>query len=365
MPESLHDVSLSWRGLMRPWRARKESNTGKDTNSTSRDKKQASRPRQSFNTLGVARRFYASTSGFPSEADRRNRSGAVLRVATFLPPQQSAHVTAALDYHDEIREADSWDALETLIRLEPLSVVVFSPSADGTMDIARACRLIRRYGSIPFVAYVPLDPTFARGIAHMANHGLQDLIVVRANDSPARLRETLVRVTTVEELALMIALLEPWFRRLPARLAQTLVTVLRQPHRYASAEDVAAAAGVTVSCLYRSFRVARLSSPKSFVVGARVFRGLLYLRDAGFSIRDIASKLGYTHPRIFAHQIECVLGQRPSDIRHSNDISEPVTMLLEWFSGPEVGGGLSLPAVSMLDGRRMDEQWGRAPAMSP
>ena len=269
-----------------------------------------------------------------------------MRVAIFLPPAQSAHVRAALEFHDEICEADSWETLETLIRVEPLSVVVFNPAADGTMDVARACRLIRRYGSIPFVAYVPLDAPFARGIAHMANDGLQDLVVVRANDSPARFRETLLRVSTVEELALLIALLQPWFRRLPATLAEALVTVLRQPHRYGSAEDVAALAGVTVSCLYRSFRAARLSSPKNFVVGARVFRGFLYLRDAGFSIRDVAAKLGYTHPRIFAHQIECVLGQRPSRIRFSSDINEPVARFVDWFSAPVVAGEPGYGAIA-------------------
>src|SRR5204863_4859241 len=176
---------------------------------------------------------------------------------------QSVYVRAALEFQDEICEADSWDTLETLIRAEPLSVVVFNPAADGTMDIARACRLIRRYGSLPFIAYVPLDAPFARGIAHMANDGLQDLVVVRANDSPARFRETLLRASTVEELALLIAMLQPWLRRLPVTLADALAAALRQPHRYGSAEDVAAAAGVTVSCLYRSFRAARLSSPKN------------------------------------------------------------------------------------------------------
>jgi AraC-like DNA-binding protein len=282
-----------------------------------------------------------------------------VRVAIFLPPPQSACVRAALEHHDEIREADSWVTLETLIRLEPLSVVVFSPAADGTMDIARACRLIRQYSSIPFVAYVPLDAPFARGIAHMANDGLQDLVVVRANDSPGRLRETLVRVSTVDELTLLIGLLQPWLNRLPAPLAEALVCVLRQPHQYGSAEDVAAAAGVTLSCLYRSFRTARLNSPKHFVVGARVFRGFLYLRDAGFSIRDIAAKLSYTHPRIFAHQIECVLGKRPSEIRYSPDIDETVARFVDWFSAPVVAGepGYGAIAQRWQDFRESASDW--------
>lgn len=240
-----------------------------------------------------------------------------------------------MDTHDDLCIANSWDTLEQLIRVEPLDAVVFNPAADGTMDIRRACRLIRRFSSIPFVAYVPLDAPFARGIAHMSNDGLQDLVVLRANDSPARFREILTRVGTIQELAEIVEALEPFFRLLPMTLSRVLIDALRQPHVYASAEAIAAAAGMTVSALYRSFRFARLNSPKSFVVGAHVFRGYLYLKDVGFSIRDVAAKLGYTHPRIFAHQIGCVFGERPSKVRLSLEMDEAVRRLVAWFGSRE------------------------------
>jgi AraC-like DNA-binding protein len=258
-----------------------------------------------------------------------------VRAAIFLPGLQLAHVMAALQRQDEVCIADSWDRLETLIRIEPLSVVVFNPAADGTLDVSRACRLIRKYGSIPFVAYVPLDAPFVRCIAHMANEGLQDLVVYRSNDSPLRFRETLLRATSIEELGTLVASLESGLSRLPHPLAQVLLDTLRQPHKYASAQDIAFAAGMTVSGLYRSFRVAGLSSPKSFLVGARVFRGYLYLRDTGFSVRDVASKLGYTHPRIFSHQIESVLGGPPSKVRRAIKSAEVAGLLLSWFGVTE------------------------------
>jgi AraC-like DNA-binding protein len=260
-----------------------------------------------------------------------------VRVAIFLPSQQTAQVTAAMQVHDELRVADSWDALETLVRVEPLNAVVLNPAADGTMDPTSACKLIRKYASIPFVAYVPLDASYLRAIAHMANDGLRELIVVRTGDSPHRFRETLERVGTLQELAALVDTLQPWLRRLPNSLAQVLIDALYQPHKYGSAEDVAASAGITVSALYRGFRSAGLNSPKSFVVGARVFRGCLYLRDEGFFVRDVAAKLGYSHPRIFAHQLECVLGERPSTIRRTPVSNDSADRLVEWFRTPGLG----------------------------
>jgi AraC-like DNA-binding protein len=260
-----------------------------------------------------------------------------LRVAAFLLRQQTAQVIAAIGVHDELRVAQSWDALESLVRLEPLTAVVLNPAADGTMDASRACRLIRKYASIPFVAYVPLDASYLRAIARMANDGLQDLIVARTDDSPRRLREILERVSALQELATLVDTLQPWLCRLPKSLAQVLIDALSQPHEYACAEDIAAVAGITVSALYRGFRSAGMNSPKSFVVGARVFRGYLYLRDDGCSVRDVAAKLGYSHPRIFAHQLECVLGERPSSIRHAPDKSGSVDRLVDWFGTPGLG----------------------------
>lgn len=261
---------------------------------------------------------------------RVRRSGRVLRVAIFLPARQAAQIRAAMNTHDQIYVADSWATLESLVRLEPLSVVVFNPAADGTMDNTMACRLIRKYASIPFVAYVPVDAAFVRVIAHMSNDGLQDVVVYHSDDSPIRFRKTLERVSSIPQVSNLIGRLEPWFSRLPAPLVDVLCDTLHQPHEYASAEDVAAAANVTLSALYRSFRNARLNSPKSFVIGARVFRGYVYLRDAGFSIGDVAMKLGYTHRRIFAHHIECVLGDSPSKVRRSLAGEDAVNRIVSW-----------------------------------
>jgi AraC-like DNA-binding protein len=63
-----------------------------------------------------------------------------------------------------------------------------------------------------------------------------------------------------------------------------------------------------------------------------VFRGYVYLRDAGFSIGDVAIKLGYTHPRIFARHIETVLGECPSKVRHALDDGETVDRIVSWVA---------------------------------
>jgi AraC-like DNA-binding protein len=271
-----------------------------------------------------------------------------MRVAIFLPRRQAAQIMAAMDTHDQICVADSWERLETLVKLGRLSAVVFNPASDGVMDATRARELIRKYASTPFIAYVPVDAAFVGGIARMSNDGLQDVVVYRSDDSPSRFRKTLERASSFPQVSTLIGKLEPWFLRLPGQLVDVLLDDLHQPHKYASAEDIAASANMTLSGLYRSFRSAGLSSPKNFVVGARAFRGHLYLRDVRFSIREVATKLGYTHPRIFAHHIESVLGECPSRLRHSLDDAEAVKRILSWMGSSRRSSTARLVRVASI-----------------
>jgi AraC-like DNA-binding protein len=284
--------------------------------------------------------------GIQSAMDRLRRAGKLVRVAIFLPTRQAAQIRAAMDNHDQLWVADSWEGLEALVKLEPLSAVVFNPASDGTMDSVRARDLIRKYASVPFIAYVPIDAAFVGGIAHMSNDGLQDVVVYRSDDSPSRFRRTLERASSVPQVSILIDALQPWLRRLPQPLVDVLMDDLYQPHKYASAEDIAAGANMTLSALYRSFRNARLNSPKNFVVCARAFRGYIYLRNVRSSIRDVALKLGYTHPRIFAHHIECVLGECPSRLRHSLDDAKAVARIVAWMDSTTQLAKLEEPALS-------------------
>ena len=162
-------------------------------------------------------------------------------------------------------------------------------------------------------------------------------------------------MSPIAQIHPLLGQLEPWLRRLPAMLVDVLEEALRKPHKFASAEDLAATAGVTLTSLYRSFRNAGMNSPKRFVVGAHVFRGYIYLKDPGFSIADVAIKLRYTHPRIFARHIECVIGECPSKLRHSLDDSMVVSRLVAWLCSAE------RPAIRLSMRYTLNESSPRSP----
>lgn len=199
------------------------------------------------------------------------------------------------------------------------------------MNVDAAARLLQRYPSIPFVAYVPLSRAAVRAIAHLAKRGLEEVVLVDVDDNPTVLRDLVIRAGYTPLITTFLQMIGPELALLPAAISQSVEHLFHQPHRYTSAQDLALASGSTLSALYRSFRSARLCSPKRSLIAARVLRGYVYLTEAGFSVREAATKTGYRHTRIFADHTAIVFGIRPSQLRQGNPQTQVLDRVRCWL----------------------------------
>lgn len=284
--------------------------------------------------IGTAadRTMWVSTGG------RRCHGEPVVSVATFLPARETHSVRQALSGSDHILPASSWQDLEFLITSEPIDIVLFDPEADGVMNLDAVTDLIRRYPSLPFVAYVALTRPAFRAVAQLSKQGLEDVVLVRLDDNPPVLRELVRRAGCAPLVMEFLQLIRPELDALPPPISRCVEHLFHQPHRFASAQDLALASGSTLSCLYRSFRCARLYSPKRSLIAARVLRGYAYLtqRDFAFSVREAAAKCGYRHTRIFADHTAEVLGSTPSRLRNGNPHPDVLEAVRAWLVSDSV-----------------------------
>src|SRR6476469_1149304 len=134
--------------------------------------------------------------------------------------------------------ASSWQELESFIRRKPVSVVILDPSADGIMNVSAVATLLKRYPSLPLIAYVTLHAPAFNAVAQLGRLGLEDVVLHHFDDAPERFRE---RVEQVQGNALTNSVLEalsPRLRLLPRQLAVTIENLFDQPHRYTSALDL-------------------------------------------------------------------------------------------------------------------------------
>jgi AraC-like DNA-binding protein len=258
-----------------------------------------------------------------------------LSVAAFLPPRLLAHVKHVFADEPELLIASSWEELESLIRRKPVSVVILDPSADGVMNVSAVAGLLKRYPSLPLIAYVTLHAPAFNAVAQLGRLGLEDVVLNRFDDAPERFRE---RVEQVQGNALTHSVLEAIGDRLallPRQLSVTIENLFDQPHRYMSALDLAMEAGIAIVSVYRNLDTARLGSPKRLLVAAKVLRGFGYLRDPGYSVLDVSIKLGYKTARIFSQHWVAVFGVTPARVRTRLTEETAIESVLRWLGTPE------------------------------
>jgi AraC-like DNA-binding protein len=259
-----------------------------------------------------------------------------MSVASLLPPPQSFQLRLAISKDYQILHADSWGALELIIRAKPISVVVLDPTIDLFAGVDTCEELIQKYSSVPFVAYVRVGAPAIQAVARLGRAGLQDVILLDEDDCAARIKGMIDSMSSSPLTTVFLSRLKPLLERLPGRIGATVESLFHLPEMYLRAQDLAASAAVTMSCLYRSFKSAELSSPKRFLTAARVLRGYKYLLDPQFSVEHAALKTGYPSARAFVRHIRDVYGMSPSRLRAPVDVDDALGKLHEWLVPDEI-----------------------------
>jgi AraC-like DNA-binding protein len=257
-----------------------------------------------------------------------------LSVAAFLPTRLLTHVKHVFTDEPELLVASSWQELESFIRRKPVSVVILDPSADGIMNVSAVAGLLKRYPSLPLIAYVTLNAPAFNAVAQLGRMGLEDVVLHHFDDAPDRFRE---RVEQVEGNALTHSVIEAIsdrLKQLPRQLSVTVENLFDQPHRYTSALDLGMEAGIAIVSVYRNLDTAQLGSPKRLLIAAKVLRGFGYLRDPGYSVLDVSIKLGYKTARIFSQHWVSVFGVTPARVRTRLTDDAAIESVLQWLKAP-------------------------------
>ena len=258
-----------------------------------------------------------------------------MSVAAFLPNRLLTHVKHVFADEPELFVATSWQELEILIRRKPISVVILDPAADGIMNVSAVANLLKRYPSLPLIAYVTLHAPQFNAVAQLGRLGLKEVVLHRFDDAPEGFRERVERVEGNALTHAVIQALRDRLSHLPRQLAVTVENLFEQPHRYASALDIGMEASVAIVSVYRNLDTARLGSPKRLLVAAKVLRGFGYLRDPGYSVLDVSIKLGYKTARIFSQHWVSIFGVTPARVRTRLTDEAAIESVLKWLEASD------------------------------
>ena len=238
-----------------------------------------------------------------------------MQVVVFLPPSLLSHLRVVLSRDHIVRSADSWDEVEEIVRRNSIDVAVLDPTTEGPGGTESIRELVQRHPSLPLIVYTSLSPQALRAVVALAKYGVEHVVLHRFDDDPRRFLALIERLPGYALGEMLLELLSEPIGRLPLSVARAIERLVRSPSQFFGTSDLAAASGVTVRTLYRQLDAAGLASPRLVVQGARILRAYSYLQDRGTLLENVASKLGYSAPRILSRQIQQWSKLTPSELR--------------------------------------------------
>ncbi len=275
-----------------------------------------------------------------------------MHVAACVQPAKLVRLQGAAGNQHRVHAALDWAHADSIIRRQPVDVLVVDPQFDSSSDARsdRISALRRRYRALPMIVYSVLAAQTLRPLVDLGREGLEQLILYGLDDDPQHLREILERQPGIVLSERLLFLIERPLSRIPARLSAAIERLIRNPSAFISVPDLAAAAAVPRRSLYRHFERAGLVSPRELVSAARVLRAYAFLREPSYSLEAVASHVRFTDAETMTEAMKWGVGMTPGRARERMGPDEFVARLAERIA----------PSATQQDPRPWtdrDERW--------
>ncbi|GEM_PF-571875 len=260
-----------------------------------------------------------------------------IEVLAYLPPPLLGHLRVVLAGSSAhvLRVADRWETFADAIRSTTADVVVADPCADGVRRGVSLAALLESRPTLPLVVYTPVAPPSFQAIAELArlcaHYAVHQVVLYRYDDEPRRFLELLEQQPGSSMSAALLERIAPAIDALPATLARAVDRLIRRPTEFEDVADLARVARVTVRTAYRHLAGAGFVSPRALIVAARLLHAYAYARDPRQSLESIATRVGYSAPRMLTKHMREVLGATPRAVRRQMRPADFLAALTQWL----------------------------------
>ena len=252
-------------------------------------------------------------------------------VLAAVPDIQHHKLRRAVAARFAIAHAGSWDGVLDSIRTRPVEIAVVDPLLSGEARSQEIERLRLLFPSLPLILYTSLTPQVAAVLLNLGQRGIRHVVFSRFDDHPERLRQVIeseeMHAASHQLLDQLAGALAP----LPRELRWVLEEALRTPGQVQTIQQVAARARVDRGTCARWFARAGLPSPRHFLAAARVLYAHRLLHDPGFTIEDVAERLGYAQAKTLQQHARTYLGLTAGEMRLSLTTDEATRRLVQGF----------------------------------
>ncbi len=214
-------------------------------------------------------------------------------VLAAVPEVQLQRLRRAAGVRFTFTRAATWSEVLAAIRARPVELAVIDPTLGGEPRAQELERLRLLFPSLPLILYTALTPQLAAVLLALGQRGIRHVIFVRYDDHPERLREVLEREASGAASRRLLDQLADRLSPLPTELRWVLEEALRTP------EEVQ-------------------------TVG----------RLPGFTIEDVAARLGYAQVKTLQQHARSYLGLTAGEMRLSLSTDEALDLVVRRFRQP-------------------------------
>jgi len=225
----------------------------------------------------------------------------------------------------------TWDEAVQAVLRRPVELAAADPSLEGEPRAQGIQRLGALFPSLPLILYTALTPDVARVLLQLGDTGIRQVVVLRHDDHPQRLGELLLAEAEHAVSRQLIEAIGDLLAGFPGQLRWAIETCLREPAAMQSVKALADRARMDRRTCLRWFAKGQLPPPSVTLTALRVVYAHRLLQDPGYTIEDVATKLGYAQTRSFTQNVREVLGRTPGEIRLSLTPDEALSIVRERY----------------------------------
>lgn len=228
----------------------------------------------------------------------------------------------------------TWEEALAAILSKPLELGVLDPALDGIPRSQEIERLKVLFPSFPLILYTQLSPAVAHVLLRLGHVGIQQVVFARHDDDPARLNQLLAGQASHAVAGQLMRALSDLLVGCPGELKWAIETAIREPAGVQTVQDLARRARMDRRTCLRWFAKANLPRPSVTLMVLRVIYAHRLLQDPGYTVEDVATKLGFAQTRSLAQNVKEVLGMTPGELRVSLSPEDALAMVRERYFTP-------------------------------
>lgn len=233
--------------------------------------------------------------------------------------------------------AARWDEGVRAVLRQPVEVAVADPALEGPAQAQGIQRLVALFPSLPIIVYVALDPDLPAILLQLGQLGIRRVIVLGHDDHAQRLGDLLVAGAAHAVSHRLIDAIGDLLKDFPADLRWAVETTLREPQAVPSVRALAERARMDRRTCLRWFAKAELPPPSVTLTALRIVYAHRLLQDPGYTVEDVATRLGYAQARSFAQVAKELFGLTPGEMRASLSAEDALAIVRErYFSRPQL-----------------------------